>query len=203
MSPAFLARTIVPVAHSLNAASPRLSNRSDTPACPITSPVAGCCAGHPVDPEFSSFPPVLSVSTCGVCGGLCGYRGPETKNLRPSAKSADSSFSDSPGIDWVRAIAPLHLPSVNAASPRDPFRMRSRDEEEEESADFADSRRFSRIAMRGLGRFGRGCCAGVPNLSVANPGGLSGFESGGASFPLPTSSATGLGSRNGVQILSS
>ena len=73
---------------------------------------------------------------------LCGCHGLETKNLRPSAKSADSSFSDSLGIDLVRAIAPLHLPSTSSAPPRDPFRMRSREEEEEESADFADSRRF-------------------------------------------------------------
>ena len=57
----------------------------------------------------------------GSLRGLCGCQGPETKNLRPSAKSADSSFSDSLGIDLVRAIAPLHLPSANTAPPRDPF----------------------------------------------------------------------------------
>ena len=44
---------------------------------------------------------------------LYGCRGLETKNLRPSAKSADSSFSDSPGIDLIRTIVPLDRPSIS------------------------------------------------------------------------------------------
>ena len=125
-------RGLFPLPTSLRSAHPSRDRRSKAcrRRCWHTAKNGGFSRSHKATekrtPGSLPFCPARSfLFDLGSLRGLCGCQGPETKNLRPSAKSADSSFSDSLGIDLVRAIAPLHLPSANGAPPRDPFQNKS------------------------------------------------------------------------------